>query len=419
MAHIRSTNLILLKAPIGLLLAAAFLVTSCMTTGRGGGGEDDDGSCFEDGDCTAGEEYCQADDPSEPLDGVCAPLVAAGGACSLGSQCDASLFCLVDNRDGDGECSVAPPTCSDGPSCNCDPMLEMCADGGLSCDGSDDSVTLHCNNGPAGGLGDDDDAFGDDDDDDDDDDDSVGGSEFTALTFEVALTATQGAGGAVGIAATYTFGYWADHDNGILGCAQALTVEGVASFATGGVTGCDNCTGKIDFDDSTVVDISPSLPGGEGCDSAQLTADERNYGTALLTSGLNGGWGDLLTMGLIDAPTMVSLGLGMVETGGSSAADLATLLGDESPGRVFTHGGYIHMTEGTWANLLCLGGDCGDSDPLTNGPASPAGLGSSWYGFWMLYTDPADNTYVGADLNGQYGGRSVWIITFGAADDSG
>jgi hypothetical protein len=41
-------------------------------------------------------------------------------------------------------------------------MLDMCAPGGLSCDGSGDSVTLHCYSGLGGG--DDDDDIGDDDD---------------------------------------------------------------------------------------------------------------------------------------------------------------------------------------------------------------------------------------------------------------
>jgi len=150
-----------------LLLLPCLLVLSviaCLPSGRGG---DENGgtTCFTDGECSAGEEYCKATDPSASPEGACQSLESAGDACTLGSHCVSGLFCLVDNSSGDGTCSSAPSACDDGPSCNCEPMLDMCAAGGLSCDGSGDSVTLHCNSGLSGGGGDDDDtALGDDDD---------------------------------------------------------------------------------------------------------------------------------------------------------------------------------------------------------------------------------------------------------------
>jgi hypothetical protein len=151
-------------------------VVACLPGGRGGGDDDDGGDyCFTDADCSEGEEYCKATDPSASPEGACQSLESAGDACTLGSHCVSGLFCLVDNSSGDGTCSSAPSACDDGPSCNCEPMLEMCASGGFSCDGSGDSVTLHCNNGLGGGGGDDDDTGGDDDDTGGDDDDATEG----------------------------------------------------------------------------------------------------------------------------------------------------------------------------------------------------------------------------------------------------
>jgi len=160
-------------------------VVACSTGGRGGGDDDDDGDdCFTDADCSAGAEYCKATDPSVSPEGVCQSLESAGDACTLGSHCVSGLFCLVDNTDG--TCSSAPSACDDGPSCSCDPMLNMCAPGGLSCDGSGDSVTLHCYNGLAAGGGDDD----DDDDDGDDDDTTSGDADGTIPCSAGAGTAT-------------------------------------------------------------------------------------------------------------------------------------------------------------------------------------------------------------------------------------
>ena len=161
--------------PILILALLLFGFSACGGTRGSSGGDDDDGaSCFTDSECIAGEEYCQADDPSTSPEGSCTPLEAAGSACLWGSQCVSGLFCLVDNTENQGVCSSAPSACESGPSCSCDEMLEMCTPGGMSCDGSDDSVTLNCYNGAAGD--DDDDTADDDDDDTADDDDTSGGT---------------------------------------------------------------------------------------------------------------------------------------------------------------------------------------------------------------------------------------------------
>jgi len=150
------------------LLLVILSVVACLPDGRQrGDDDDDDADCFTDLDCSEGQEYCKADDPSSSPEGICQDLEAAGDPCTLGSQCVSELFCLVDNQNNAGQCQAAPSSCQDGPACNCEPMLELCAPGGLSCDGSGDSVTLHCYNGAGGGSGDDDTG---------DDDDATGGS---------------------------------------------------------------------------------------------------------------------------------------------------------------------------------------------------------------------------------------------------
>ena len=160
---VSSRSLVLFLCLLGLSVVA------CLPGGRG---DDDDGGddyCFTDADCSAGAEYCKATDPSASPEGACQSLESAGDPCTWGSQCVSGLFCLVDDSglggSGDGTCSPAPSACDDGPSCSCEPMLDMCAPGGLSCDGTGDSVTLHCYSGLGDGGDDDDDATAGDDDD--------------------------------------------------------------------------------------------------------------------------------------------------------------------------------------------------------------------------------------------------------------
>ena len=384
-------------------LASLVLVASCTPGGRGGGGDDDDDndSCFTDVDCTTGEEYCKADDPSSSPRGVCTALEPAGGSCIWGSQCSGDLFCLVDNSENEGNCRAAPSSCDDGPACNCEPMLEMCAPGGLSCDGSDDSVTLHCNNGIVGSLGDDDDddATSDDDDTSSDDDDGTGTMDVDAITFVFEMTANPGAGGTTGIAATFRFSYWSDVVNQILNCEQSVSIEGTASFAGGAVSGCANCTGRIDFDDSTAADVSAGSDSSSPCSAASLDAADANFGIALLSTITNSGYGDFLSIGLIDASTMSSLGLDLASAGGYSAADISTAL--SGVGLTFTHAGYISNEVGSLSDVSSL-----------SIPAATAGSGSSWYGYWQIFVDPALNSHTGIDMSGPYSAQAVWQVGF-------
>jgi hypothetical protein len=283
-------------------------------------------------------------------------------------------------------------------------MLEMCAPGGLSCDGSDDSVTLHCNNGVGGGLGDD----GDDDDDDTtsgddddtssgDDDDATGPLSFDALTFSLEMAANPGAGGSTGIAATFKFTYWRDAVNQIIDCEQSISIEGTANFGSP-VTGCNNCIGKIDFDDSTAADVSAGSGSTDPCSAVELDDASANFGTALLSTITNSGYGDFLSIALIDAGTMGSLGLDLASAGGYSASDISTALGNL--GLTFTHAGYSSNEAGTLSDASSL-----------NAVAASAGSGSSWYGYWMIGATGA-NSHSGTDLNGSYAAQAVWQIGF-------
>jgi len=279
-------------------------------------------------------------------------------------------------------------------------MLDMCAPGGLSCDGSDDSVTLHCYNGAGGGLGDDDDdddATSDDDDTTGDDDDSTGTLSFDALTFSFEMTANPGAGGSTGIAATFKFTYWREVANQIVDCEQSISIEGTADFGSS-VSGCSNCTGKIDFDDTTASDVSAGTGSPDACSAVALDEAGANLGTALLSTIQNGGYGDFLSIALVDAGTMGSLGLDLASAGGYSASEISTALGNL--GLTFTHAGYSSNETGTMSA----------ASQLTN-VAAPAGSGSTWYGYWMIGATGA-NSHSGTDLNGSYAAQAVWQIGF-------
>jgi len=404
MVQSRSGRLVSFSYSIALLcgLAVMALAASCLPDSRGDTNAGRGSACFTEVDCPGGEEYCKAEDPSVSPEGLCEPLVGAGGACLLGSHCVSGLFCLVDNTVDEGVCRAAPASCQDGPACNCDPMLEMCAPDGLSCDGVDDSVTLHCNNGLAGsGIGDDDDddTVGGDDDTAGDDDTSSGFS-FTGLTFALEMTATPGSTGAAGVAATYKFSYWADYQNQVIECHQSIDIEGSAVYGAGIVSGCTNCTGSITFDASTATDTSASQPE-DPCDVAELDAIQANFGSLMLTSITNGGYGDFLSIGLVDATTMGALGLDLAVAGGYTSAEIDTALADY--GFVFTHAGYVDNQTGSLSDTSGL-----------SAVASNAGSGSSWYGYWQIFTNPSTNTFVGADLSGLYGAQAVWVITFTA-----
>ncbi|HCP46731.1 MAG TPA: hypothetical protein DIU15_11845, partial [Deltaproteobacteria bacterium] len=221
---------------------------------------------------------------------------------------------------------------------------------------------------------------------DDDDDDSADDAEVYSVT------------------ARYTFTYYSDVQNGIELCQQHIEVAGDANFGFGVVPDgeCNNCTGYLDFDEATVTDVSNPGSNPDDCDPATLDAAGANFGLALLlpTGGEAGGFGDFLALGLVDADTMSLQGLSLAADGGYTAADIETALADFD--LEFTHAGYVRNTPDTLA-----------SESGLDQVADNAGGTSQWFGYWQIFKNPTDNLHEGSDMNGVYGGQSVWQITFG------
>jgi len=147
------------------------------------------------------------------------------------------------------------------------------------------------------------------------------------------------------------------------------------------------------------VDTSAAEPA-DGCDVAELEKSQANFGSAMLTSVTDGGYGDYLNLALIDATTMEALGLDLASAGGYSAAEMTATWADYS--LEFTHAGYVDN----------LPGSLSEGSGLAT-VAANAGSGSNWYGYWQIFKDPTMNTHSGGDLSGQYGGQAAWVITFG------
>ncbi len=196
------------------------------------------------------------------------------------------------------------------------------------------------------------------------------------------------------------FSYWTDYQSQILQCNQTVRVTGHAEFsALGGlVDGCNNCTGHIELDSASIVDVSDPATDADACDPAVLTAAASDFGQAMLTVAPDG-YGDFLTMGLIDVTALGTLGLDLAAAGGYTADDMIATWTEYD--LEFTHAGYVESNEGT------LSADSGLDTVAGN-----AGGNSNWYGYWQLFKNPADNTHTGVDLDGAYGGQAVWVIQF-------
>ena len=309
----RSLPAILLTGLIGL-------------TGAGcpGGDPDFDGDGADDiDDC----------DPEDPL---VYPGAPDGFGDGVDSDCD-GFDGAGDDRDLDGlsgalDCDDQDPAintnadevCDDGVDNDCDGQTD--ADD-PDCGGDDDDATGADDDDATGGddddaTGDDDDATGDDDDDatgdddddatgdddddatgdddddatgDDDDDATAPGGMVTEISFELALSIEEGA-----VEALLASVYWADSAAGDVICRHFLEAEGMVEFGDGLVSGCANCTGRIDLDPASLVDVSQPGVEPEHCDPAALIAAGLSYGPSLLTPA-PAGFGDFLTTALIDA----------------------------------------------------------------------------------------------------------------------
>ena len=300
---------------------------------------------------------------------------------------------------------------------HCDLVVGLCAEGSRGDD--DDSAAAGDDDDSAASGDDDDSAASGDDDDDASTDDDFG---FNGLTFSLRLTAVAASGddddsAAAGddddsaasgddddagtlVSVDYVFSYWADYESQILQCEQTMRVAGTAEFAAlgGAVAGCNNCTGYLEFDPTSLTDVSHEQSDPVACDPAVLTAADSDLGQVMLTAAPDG-YGDFLTMGLIDVSAMTTLGLDLAVGGGYSAAEMtAAWLEYELE---FTHAGYVQNVKGSLSEGSGL-----------DAVAANAGANSDWFGYWQLFKNGADNPHTGGDLDGAYGGSAVWVITF-------
>ncbi|MBN95320.1 MAG: hypothetical protein CL928_14845 [Deltaproteobacteria bacterium] len=222
------------------------------------------------------------------------------------------------------------------------------------------------------------------------------------------------------VTAEYTFSYYGLVD-GIptdLYCDQRIDATGEAVFGPDLVpdAGCNNCTGYITMDPTTVNDVSDPGSNPTDCDPLELNdlgfqlldpqggepvdVFNSSFGMHVLTPLAEGGVGDFLSMALVDADAMHTLGLYLAQGVGASppgfsAADMQATL--DVDGLELSHAGYVDNVTGSYADHTGL-----------NEMAASAGGSSTWLGFWQISRDPAENTHDAADMNGVYGGQMIW-----------
>ncbi len=279
---------------------------------------------------------------------------------------------------------------------------------------------------------DDDDAATDDDDvsDDDDaqgDDDDAQGFDADGLTFNFALTSTltdvgdddDSAGGERGtsyqIETEFIISYWVDIMNGIRNCDQHVTVTGEAWFEYGIVDtlgdqgSCENCTGFIEYDPTTVTDTSNPDLDPDHCNPADLQAVGADYAARMLSPADPNAtpvlYGDFLTTATWDYTTHDLLGVDITvsteadRTAAGSAAEWAQY------SLTYSHTGFTN------AHPQSLAGGAG-LDAITR-PPHP---GSTYLGSWEIFLNPKNNQHDWAneqDMVGDYGGSANYILTLG------
>jgi hypothetical protein len=248
---------------------------------------------------------------------------------------------------------------------------------------------------------DDDDAADDDDDaadDDDDDDDDEPPFEVELITLQGDLTA-NGSEGRI----TYSIHYWAEYSasNQTLNCTQQIQADVWFGFGSSNAPqGCINCTGGLGVYSGTVTDSSDPSQEPEHCDSSTLTAAGYNYGMELVDP--DGLFGDFSSMSFMDAAVHQQQGIDWnIQNGGLGADDLEAAWAEDGLEYIAT--GLVRANEGT------LTGESGLADL-----AAPSGPGSNWYGFWQIYSNPANNPHQSAPpsyiLSGNYGLSGFWYL---------
>jgi hypothetical protein len=251
---------------------------------------------------------------------------------------------------------------------------------------------------------DDDDATPPDDDDatppDDDDDDDEPGYDIAAVGIGFETFTANSAAAGTGIEATFLFTYYADTEFQQVECEQRVEAEGTADFGFGVVSGCSNCTGLIVFDSGLVNDVSNPASNPDECDVAQLDAAQMNLAAALLTPQAGGGYGDFLTLALVDRDSFESAGLYTDDAETEDVSYWDTFFGDYA--LAFQGIGYIENAPGTLMEQL-----------VANGSTIPnAGGSSDWYAWFIFYRDPASNSNEGMEMDGDYYALA-YGLTFG------
>jgi hypothetical protein len=242
----------------------------------------------------------------------------------------------------------------------------------------------------------DDDAVNDDDDasnDDDavDDDDASGPSGDTHLTFEMEFDVVGGdLDGVLSIS-------FADNA-GDLTCRQRLLFDGSVAFGAGLITDCPGCTGVLTIDPESVLDLTNPAVDSEDCDPAWIVSSQLNYGVGMLTPRDQDGFGDLLSIGLIDIERFAGLGLFVDQAQEYDAPALISAFQDG--GTAIAQIGYLADEVGSVTNGTGFGAVAEGAGPG----------GDAWLAAWQIYRNPAVNPYTGLDMEGQYLGRMLWNV---------
>ncbi len=111
-------------------------------------------------------------------------------------------------------------------------------------------------------------------------------------------------------------------------------------------------------------------------------------------------YGDFLELAVQDRATMEGLELDAANDGGQAVADIQAGLDDF--GLLMTHAAGTEDVEGSLGNQSGL-----------SGVAATMGTGTIWRYYWYVFKNPETNPHEGADMDGDYGGQSFWVITFG------
>ena len=253
---------------------------------------------------------------------------------------------------------------------------------------------------------DDDDAVGDDDDDSwgddddswgDDDDDTWTTQQPEVAVFGVTLDVPTGPDGQGDMATgEVQVSYLADYDSQEVICTETAGFRADVLVGEGIVEGCTHCTALIELRPQS-IEFSPG-----SCDPDELEW----WGSPLqplLTRPNQGGWGDLLRMGMVDSETGVERDLPLFPDYDMDFADLAEQLQD--------YGVWLsHVSYADGSNESSLTG-MGYFD----GWAAPEDEGSRWFPwlYWYRWDDappepePEPDPGPGA-MAGSYAGQALF-----------